>query len=354
MKTGLELVNLIIIKTKKRIKSSVIQQLMKINALFQLKIKFFQRKSNKILFEDLSLVKRRLRAIDLIFTLKSKFNNYLYKKFLMRLLKDYLDNYINDPRKHILFNLLEEGFEFKHLPLFFNNIDYFSKCINNNYSIQNKEIIKEYIRNISLEENNNIQRKAELSYYNKENNIYIRNIYSFKWWDNYKTTFSQGDYLEKAHYYESIDNVKSEMNPNKNKQFFEYIRYFISNLKSGDNEECKNCKSNKNLTCEICQGKKEFSSSDLKFKHEISLFDFKKKMLGFSNNQIENKINNININPESNRLLKFSMKKKEDTLVEDKNKFDINSVFSKIEKTKNTGKGFLNGILSDIEENSKK
>ena len=270
------------------------------------------------------------------------------------LIKNYVDKSISDPRKVILLNLLNEGFANSHFNTITKNFEIISTSENPN------KLKKEFISSIVL--NNLVQEKKFHLSCKLRNGLFIRNISSYKWWDIYN---------DKEDVFQNNSQVNDKMKTlklypqdvSKNKNLLEYIKHFITNLNSCQNDICQKCNSKlKRFGCETCVNNFErrvFNHQNLEIKQPdtISLFQEKRNLL-----LNEENTSNLSLKPEkmkkfdnlsetsqsyyiSSQLddnslnMRITLKKK-NGVSESKSKYDINNIFGRVKAKK--------GVVSDM------
>ena len=309
----------------------------------------------KSLISKIGEIPHFLRKVDFLYTLKENILINVKSLLICSLIKNYVDKSISDPRKVVLIDLLNEGFVDTHFNTIIKNFEIISP------SEITKKLRKDFIK-ISKYLNNFVPEKKFDLNCKFQNGLFIRNIYSYKWWDIY----NDKEVVLQNHS-QLNDQMKILTYPqiiNKNSNLIEYIKHFITNLKLCQNDVCPICNSKlKEFGCDTCVNnfdRRVFNHQNLEIKQPdtISLFQQKRKQLLNEENTSTLSINLEKIKKfdnlsessqthyifsqldESSHNVKITLREKNGGVSEQKSKYDINNIFGRVKAKK--------GVVSDM------
>ena len=177
----------------------------------------FSRGSLKSFTTELAGITIFLRKLDFLFTLKNKIRINALGFVLTSLLKNYVNRNILGQHRVPILKVLNQAIENNHLdPQYKNSI-----CSNlEDQNNQRNDIIK----SISIINRNSIAVKRQNLSCTLENDVFVRNINSYNWWEN---NLNKNDEEKDNDSYirNLMVNIK---NPRRliNKHLFQYIKYF--------------------------------------------------------------------------------------------------------------------------------
>jgi hypothetical protein len=278
-----------------------------------------------------------IRMTDIIYTVSYHFKQQISRIFLNKLVRSLILN-INDKRKYLLISLLDEGFKDNHLPIYSN------KKFSNN------------------------KESTLIRLYNfDEEGRYIRNIYSYKWYD---------DTPQQA----PVSKIKIK----KEKLIYEYFSNFVGKL--NNDLMCKKCKHqiHENVYCLKCSTHKWENDDLIHIYNSENAYVHKKKrknkfleelsiQKGISdtleaktfcqltptnfeednNNPLKHNASDDKYNSEEYSSLKLKYRITQTQKSADTKKFNINDVFKKINRTKKSPDNMTENLKESLNLDNK-